>query len=84
MSNTDARNLAGARKVAPSNDGPFTASEWRRIADYLQLAQQDVLCTAKYIERSYARSTLVARLDGAASDIADIRTRVLTLARLTA
>jgi hypothetical protein len=58
----------------------FTPSELARIAAYLQLAQQDILATARRAEERAAAPHLVERLDTSASDIADLRARIAALA----
>jgi hypothetical protein len=58
----------------------FTAAELRRIAAYLQLAQCEVLSTARAAEHRRAADALVTRLDAHASDIADMRARIAAVA----
>lgn len=57
----------------------FTTSELQRIAAYLQLAQVEVLTAAKQAEHRRAADALIRRLDASASDIADLRARLLLI-----
>ena len=76
-------NSQGVRKVAPSNFADlapvFTTSELARLAEYLLVALTTVQQAASAAENRRASDKLVARLDASAADLADLRSRILSL-----